>query len=294
MRVRTESEKSRVNTPRGKSVPGAGQFGFMNFGGRRKGAGRKSARRPDGKRVHNPHCAREAFTRSRPVHVTVCVREGLPSLRGAVLALVVLKCLEAGNERAGFRLVHFSLQTTHVHLICEAEGPAALAAAIKGLNVRIARAINKQLGRKGKVIADRYHLEVLRTPTQVRNAVRYVLRNGEKHGVHVAARHGDPRPCPDPLSSAAWYRYWKEGELNVLATQSAATIVKPAQCYLLGEGLCKVERLSLRDAPPVSARVRPGAAQRAQGRSAQGSQALGLQTASTQREPPATCREVRT
>jgi REP element-mobilizing transposase RayT len=143
----------------------------MNLGGRRKGAGRKAARRADGKRVFNSHSARERFTWSRPVHVTICIREGLPNLRGKELAPVVLKCLEAGNERGGFRLVHFSLQTTHVHLICEAEGPAALAAAIKGLNVRIARAINKQLGRKGKVIADRYHLEVLRTPTQVRNTV---------------------------------------------------------------------------------------------------------------------------
>jgi hypothetical protein len=60
---------------------------------------------------------------------------------------------------------------------------------------------------------------------------------------------------------------------------------KPAQCYLLGEGLRKFERLSLRDAPPVSERVRPGAAQRARGRPAQGSQELGLQTASTPREP---------
>jgi putative transposase len=236
----------------------------MNLGGRRKGAGRKAARRADGKRVFNSHSARETFTWSRPVHVTVCVREGLPNLRGKELAPVVLKCLEAGNERGGFRLVHFSLQTTHVHLICEAEGPAALAAAIKGLDVRIARAINKQLGRKGKVIADRYHLEVLRTPTQVRNAVRYVLRNGEKHGVHVAARHGDPRPCPDPLSSAAWYGYWKEGELNVLATQSAATVVRPAQCYLLEAALRRMERLSLLDAPPVEGRVR------STGRAAQG------------------------
>jgi len=108
------------------------------------------------------------------VHITVRVRKGLPSLRGSVLASLVLKCFEAGNERAGFRLVHFSLQTTHWHLICEADGTAALSAAIKGLNVRIAKVINKRLGLKGPVTEDRYHLEVLRSPTQVRNAVRYV------------------------------------------------------------------------------------------------------------------------
>ena len=188
------------------------------------------------------------------------MRAELPSLRGAALAPVVLKALEAGNERPGFRLVHFSLQANHDHLICEADGPAALAAAIKGLNVRLARAVNKELGRTGSVIEDRFHLEVLRSKAQVRNAVRYVLRNGEKHGVHAAVRHGDPRPCPDPLSSAAWYGYWKEGELNVLSTQSAATIVRPARCYLLREGLRTAERLSLLDAPPrQSQRRQPSA-----------------------------------
>jgi putative transposase len=256
MQVRTEYDKGRVSTPRLKAAQGAGQFGFMNLGGRRKGAGRKAAKRADGKRVHSSHREREVFTWSRPVHVTVCVCAGLPSLRGKELAPVVLKCLEAGNEREGFRLVHFSLQTTHYHLVCEAEGPEALAAAIKGLNVRIARAINRSLGRKGKVIADRYHLEVLRTPKQVRNALRYVLRNGEKHGVHAGVRHGDPRPCPDPMSSAAWYGYWKEVELNVLATQSTATVVRPAQGFLLRVGLRQGELLSLLDAPPAKERVR--------------------------------------
>ena len=276
MRVRTEAERRGEGTRRGKAAPATrkkgaregtrhtGEFKFMNLGGKRKGAGRKAAKGPDGKRLHSSHGTRESFTWSRPVHVTVRVRRGLPSLRGAVLAPVVLKALEAGNEREGFRLVHFSVQSTHWHLVCEAEGPAALAAAIKGLNVRIARAINKQLGRKGKVIEDRYHLEVLRSPTQVRNAVRYVLRNGEKHGVHAALRHGDPRPCPDPMTSAAWFGYWQEGELNVLATQSAATIVRPAQCYLLGEGLRRLGRLSLCAAAPARDEKRGRAAQRAE------------------------------
>jgi REP element-mobilizing transposase RayT len=266
MRVRTQGERGRESAMGRKAAKtaraaknawhGTPELPFKRRGGRRKGAGRKAAKRADGKRVHNPHSKRERFTRSRPVHVTVRVIDGLPSLRGAMLAPLVLKALEAGNEREGFRLVHFSVQSNHIHAICEAEGAEALGAAIKGLNVRIARAINKRLGRKGQVVEDRFHLEVLRTPTQVRNAVRYVLRNGEKHGVHVVVRHGDPRPCPDPLSSAAWYGYWKEGGLNVLATQSAATVVRPAQGFLLREGLRRMERLSLLDALPGREKAR--------------------------------------
>jgi putative transposase len=280
MRVRTVKKQGRSS----------GEFAFMNHGGEREGSGRKAAKAPDGKRVHNPHTARESFTWSRPVHVTVRVRAGLPSLRGAVLAPVVLEAFEAGNEREGFRLVHFSLQSSHWHLICEAEGAAALGAAIKGLNVRVARAINKQLGLVGPVIEDRYHLEVLRTPPQVRNAVRYVLRNGEKHGVHIAVRHGDPRPCPDPLSSAAWYAYWKEGELNVLATQSAATVVKPAQCYLLREGLRRQEPLSLLDAPPANFKTASRSGIRVKGRAAKAASVPVRGTVQAPRAPPANPR----
>jgi putative transposase len=280
MRVRSQREKGRECATSRKSARaakaaqkawhGTPELPFKSRGGRRKGAGRKAAKRADGKRMHHPHTAREHFTWSKPVHVTVRVVAGLPSLRGAMLAPLVLKALEKGNERDGFRLIHFSVQSNHYHAICEADGAEALGAAIKGLNVRIARAINKRLGRKGPVIEDRYHVEVLRSPTQVRNAVRYVLRNGEKHGVHVALRHGDGRPCPDPLSSAAWYGYWKEGELNVLATQSAATVVRPAQCYLLREGLRRAERLSLLDAPPAQ-----GKAAQQKGRRARFSGATG-------------------
>jgi hypothetical protein len=37
------------------------------------------------------------------------------------------------------------------------------------------------LGRKGKVFADRYHMRILKTPTEVKNALRYVLDNRWKH-----------------------------------------------------------------------------------------------------------------
>jgi hypothetical protein len=49
--------------------------------------------------------------------------------------------------------------------------------------------------------ADRYHAHVLRTPVEVRNAIRYVLGNFASH----AARRGERAPAGwvDPFSSAA-------------------------------------------------------------------------------------------
>jgi hypothetical protein len=41
---------------------------------------------------------------------------------------------------------------------------------MKALGARLAHAANRLLGRTGPVLADRYHLRVLRTPREVRNA----------------------------------------------------------------------------------------------------------------------------
>jgi hypothetical protein len=83
------------------------------------------------------------------------------------------------------------VQKDHLHLIVEAANREALSRALQALAIRVARAINRVLGRKGKVFADRYHMRILKTPTEVKNALRYVLDNRWKH---------NPRR-PDFLSS---------------------------------------------------------------------------------------------
>jgi putative transposase len=187
----------------------------MNHGGKRKGAGRKAKRHADGSRVEPSHQRRPRFTKSRPLHVTLEVNEEVPNLRAANMAPVVCDAIGRANRRVDFRVVHICLLGRHVHLICEADGPEALASGMKSLNGTIAKAVNTRLGRKGRVIASRFHLHVLRTKTEVRNAVQYVLRNADRHGLHEAwpggvggpgngtAALGMPRA--DPLSTAAWF-----------------------------------------------------------------------------------------
>jgi len=221
----------------------APSFRFMNYGGKRKGAGRRPRTHADGSRVEPSHTKRPRFTKSRPLHVTLEVTRDVPNLRAAYLAPVVSDAIGRANQREDFRVVHFCVLGTHLHLICEADGAPALARGMQGLNGTIAKAINKKLGRKGKVIASRYDLHVLRTKTEVRNAVRYVLRNAERHGLHDAWpgwpwRGWGPSdslgaPHPDPLSTAVWFPYWAERELIVAPTQIPASVVRPAECYLM-------------------------------------------------------------
>ena len=96
-----------------------------------------------------------------------------------------------------FRVVEFSVQTNHVHLVIEAHDARSLSRGMLGLNVRLARAINGTLLTRGKVWRERYHARALETPREVRNALVYVLMNAKKHGVRLTGI--------DRFSSARWF-----------------------------------------------------------------------------------------
>ncbi|HZS37232.1 MAG TPA: transposase [Polyangia bacterium] len=107
------------------------------------------------------------------------------------------KAFSAASARVGFRVVHFSVQGNHVHFLVEAEGTRELSRGMQGLNVRMAIAINRLMQRRGKVFADRYHAVVLRTPTQTKRALHYVVHNRQHHAPGLYA--ADWR---DPFASA--------------------------------------------------------------------------------------------
>jgi len=120
-----------------------------------------------------------------------------PSLR-----LAVSRAARSDVDR--FRVVHFSAQRDHVHLLVEAADARALSSGMRGLVVRMARYVNDLLGRRGPFWADRWHGRALGTPREVRHALVYVLTNFRKH-----ARRGVRRGL-DPYSSAPWFDGWRE------------------------------------------------------------------------------------
>ena len=114
---------------------------------------------------------RSAFNARHPVHVTMRLCAGLPSLGHKPLAQLVLASLRAVNERPDARLVRYSVQSNQVHLIVEADGHRALARAMQGLATRLAKGLNGLLERRGTVFADRYEARALTTPLEVRRAL---------------------------------------------------------------------------------------------------------------------------
>jgi putative transposase len=184
------------------------EFVIRRHGGRRAGAGRKASGR------HNvSHSARTPHDRHAPVHATLRAAALPASLRApAVFAAVRVAIAKA--SRSPFRIIAFSVQRDHLHLVVEADDTRALSRGLQGLSIRVAKAVNRVLGRRGAVWSDRYHARDLTSPRAVRNALVYVLQNYRKHAQDRGQR-------VDPCSSAPWFTGWKE---RVRTTMSSPVV----------------------------------------------------------------------
>ena len=185
-------------------------FSFRVRGGARKGAGRP----PKAERAGVSHLRRPAHSRHHPLHVTLRVQRGVRSLREHALFRTVRQALAAGKSQFGFALFQFSVQRDHLHLIAEADDRRALSRGIQGLSIRIARAVNRQLQRTGRLFADRYHARALTTPRAVKFAVRYVLLNARKHArsAYTGVPDGIAAGFVDSCSSAPWFQAFARPE----------------------------------------------------------------------------------
>ncbi len=214
-----------------------GEFAFpLGWGGARKGAGREKSKNPG-----VSHLKRDDFPERHPVHVTMKFLPGLPNLRARDNFLAVLEMLRAAQKK-NCRIVHFTVQGNHLHLFVEAEGREALSRGIGGLSVRLSRGLNKRWGREGIVFADRFHSRVLRSPTEVRAVLRYILCNRQRHLGKGTTEEFDPR------SSAMLFDGWKEMEAMELVGDYRPIV--PAQSWLAQKGWLEAGgKLSLYDVP---------------------------------------------
>ena len=213
-------------------------------GGARKGAGRK----PKGERALLRHEPRAKVVKNRPLHVTVKLQKGLPSLRCTEVRKVLLKAFAHGKARFGFLLNHFVILKDHLHFIVEAEDRTALSRGMQGLLIRIARALNKHWRRKGSVFGDRYHDRALKTPREVRHVLRYVFGNAHKHFEQGRGPKVD-EPI-DLFSSAPWFDGFVES-ITVRNLERYARPTAPASTWLLRAGWRKHGLLSIHERPKV-------------------------------------------
>jgi putative transposase len=182
-------------------------------GGKRRGAGRKRVN-PNA-RSCVAHRRRPLHKGRHPVHVTMRAKTNLPSFRQQRIYKMLTDVIRSQRKRhyeGCFRIVDFSVQPNHLHLIVEADtekseadGYKALRSGISGLVIAFARRLNMMLRRRGSVWADRYHRHDLKTPKEMWNVLGYVFENFTHHGERT---FGDG--ALDPFSSACVFEGWDE------------------------------------------------------------------------------------
>jgi REP element-mobilizing transposase RayT len=229
-------------------------------GGRREGAGRK----PKGARPGSPHKRRAAVDRRHPQHVTLRVVGDIPNLRTPDTYRAIRQAFHVTGERHDFRIVHFSIQGNHIHLLVEAESKQALALGVKGFQVSAAKRINALVRdangkrRRGQVFADRYHVHPLKTVEEVRNAICYVLNNFRKHGVRRGPFLFDGKL--DPYSSAVFFPGWRERTtpaIHIPPEYEVPRVCSP-ETWLLKESWKRARPISCFEVPgPHDRRLRP-------------------------------------
>jgi REP element-mobilizing transposase RayT len=174
--------------------------------------------------------------------VHVVLRANYRSLRTQFVFPTVRQALaKAARARADFRVVQFSVQANHVHLIVEAQSKQALSRGMQGLAIRIARQVNRLVSRRGKLWSERFFARDLASPREVRRALGYVLNNFRKHRAAGGARI-------DPYSSAPYFQGFR-----ALRGRAPCTLSQRSTLPSCPRGVAPPARA--RDVPVVRART---------------------------------------
>ena len=232
----------------------AQQVLFKKRGGKRRGAGRK----PNGRRAGSPHKARPELKARHPVHVVLRVIGAVGNLRRRFTYRAIREATLTTARRENFRIVHVSIQRTHVHLLVEADRKSALASGMQGFQISAAKHLNAAISkgkpgprRRGVVFPDRYHSEIITSPRQARHALSYIVNNWRKHQEDLRAPMSEW--TIDWFSSAVMFTGWAEYGDEPFLWRGPETydplIVYQPRTWLLREGWKKAGPISYHEIP---------------------------------------------
>lgn len=217
----------------------------------------KGGRPKKGERASERHKTRPAFSKRDPQHVVIRATADVGTLRRRGMYKAVRRALITSFLRTNFRIVHLSIQGTHVHLLIEADDKDALARGMQAFQISAAKHLNAAMGgrtgerRRGSVFVDRYHARTIKTPKQARNALAYVLNNWRKHRENRAAVAIENGWKVDPFSSAPTFTGWCDIDATSIAWPASyePLPVWEPKTWLLREGWKKHGLLSSTEIP---------------------------------------------
>jgi REP element-mobilizing transposase RayT len=217
----------------------------------------KGGRPAKGPRPSERHETRPSFRKYDPQHVVIRATDEIGTLRRREMYKAVRKALVTTFTRSNFRIVHLSIQGTHIHLLIEADDKTALSRGMQAFQISAAKHLNAAMAqrtgrpRRGNVFVDRYHARIIRTPKQARNALAYVLNNWRKHRENRNQMAREHRWKLDPFSSAPTFEGWRDIDVRAVAwpaTYEPLPVWEP-KTWLLREGWKKHGLISSTEIP---------------------------------------------
>jgi REP element-mobilizing transposase RayT len=133
--------------------------------------------------IHDPgirHTERPLITRLSSLHLTVKILRIKANLKNKVV-LSILKRSILNARKMGLRVIHFSLEYDHVHLLIEAENNIILGKGMQAFGVTFSKALNRMRKINGAVYKHRYHFRKIVGARQLKNVLNYIFNNGIKH-----------------------------------------------------------------------------------------------------------------
>jgi REP element-mobilizing transposase RayT len=241
-------------------------FELHTWGGGRTGAGRKQVN----ERKSQPHRARPAIKPNEAALITLRVAQSVRRMRRRDAYRALRKAMLVVLARADFRIVHLSVQANHVHLLVEADSSLALARGMQAFQISAARRLNAVdldgagRARRGAVFPDRYHEEIIRSPTHARRALSYVLNNWRKHKEDrvPATKTWVIDPDSTARSFIGWLELlqcsergdaalWERRALSPLPAELEALPTASAHSWLLRDGWRRAGTLSVFETPKM-------------------------------------------
>jgi putative transposase len=243
---------------------------FLDKNGQRRGrrirvATKGKVGRPRKVGAGSPHKTRPELKGRYPVHVVLRVHADVRPLRNRDMykalreaTFTVAKRELHFAKQGAFRIVHVSIQQTHVHLLVEAAHKTALSRGMQSFQISAAKHLNRAFSvrtklprrRRGTVFPDRFHQEIITSPRQARHALAYVLNNWRKH---AEDRTSDPRWNVDPFSTGVLFDGWKAHADRALMwrwrdTYDPMFVYRP-QTWLLRTGWVRHGLISFTEVP---------------------------------------------
>lgn len=194
------------------------QLSLINF----KGAGRP--------RIHDPgisHRKRPCLKKPSSLHLTIKVKRIKAEMKNRTV-LILLKRAILNARKQGLRIIHFSLEYDHVHLLVEAADNLVLGKGMQAFGVTLSKAINRLKKLNGEVYKHRYHFRKITSTRELKVVMNYIFSNGMKHKTAKS-----PANFFNSIRAEKKYKIFYNGKLNI----DGELVKLLDQCRLFYRGL---------------------------------------------------------